>query len=223
MHILVVDDDRTTVVIAGKALTERGHTFDPAYDAAAALKRASAQKYDLFILDRILPTGDGLSLFQDLRRLQPSTPTIFLSAKSSVQDRIEGLTSGADDYFVNPFSLGELVARVNAVTRYPSAASLPLSWDVDTLHCNVLKREVIRSGQKLHLRPRELKILEVLYRHLGQSVSRSTLLREVWELDLDPGTSEVQTNMSRLREKIDIPGEKPLIHTVKGYGYMLAP
>jgi two-component system OmpR family response regulator len=222
MHILIVDDDRTTVVVVGKALTEQGHTFDPAFDATAALKRASHQKYDLFILDRMLPIRDGLSLFQDLRRLQPRTPAVFLTAKGSVRDRIEGLDAGADDYVVKPFALGELIARVNAVTRLAKPKSIVLNWDVDTLYFEVLTRLATRSGRKLHLRARELKILEVLYRYLGQSVSKSTLLREIWGLEFDPGTSVVQTNISRLREKIDLPGEKPLIHTVKGSGYMLS-
>jgi two-component system OmpR family response regulator len=221
MDILIVDDDRTTVAVVRKALAEFGHKVDSAYDAGEAIKCASEHSYDLFILDRMLPTQDGLTLLKELRRSNPEVPTLFLTAMSSIQDRITGLDEGADDYLVKPFALGELIARVNSVMRRYKAASAPVRWIVDTLEFDLLSREVSRSGTKINLQPRELKILEVLLRNRGEIISKPMLLREVWGLHFDPGTSVVQTNVSRLRAKVDLPGEKPLIHTLRGFGYQL--
>lgn len=221
MDILIVDDDRTTVAVVRKALAEFGHKVDSAFDAGEAIKSASEHAYDLFILDRMLPTRDGLTLLKELRTSNPEVPALFLTAMSSIQDRITGLDEGADDYLVKPFALGELIARVNSVMRRYNARSAPARWVVDTLEFELLSREVSRSGTKISLQPRELKILEVLLRNRGEIVSKAMLLREVWGLDFDPGTSVVQTNVSRLRAKVDLPGEKPLIHTLRGLGYQL--
>jgi two-component system OmpR family response regulator len=221
MDILIVDDDRTTVAVVRKALEEFGHKVDSAYDAGEAIMRASEHAYDLFILDRMLPTRDGLTLLKELRGSSQGVPTLFLTAMSSIQDRIIGLDEGADDYLVKPFALGELVARVNSVMRRYKTTSAPVRWNVDTLEFDLLSREVMRSGTKINLQPRELKILEVLLRNRGEIISKPMLLREVWGLHFDPGTSVVQTNVSRLRAKVDLPGEKPLIHTLRGFGYQL--
>lgn len=221
MDILIVDDDRTTLAVVSKTLSALGHVVDSATDSGDAIDLASRKKYDFFILDRILPSLDGLELFKELRKLAPSASVLFLTAKGSVQDRIEGLDVGADDYLVKPFALGELVSRVNAVLRRNKSASKPVSWKIDTLEYDLPTRLVTRSGVKIILQPRELKILEVLLLNSGEIVSKPTLLREVWGLQFDPGTSVVQTNVSRLRAKIDLPGEKPLIHTLRGLGYQL--
>jgi two-component system OmpR family response regulator len=221
MDILIVDDDRTTVVVVRKALAEFGHNVDSAFDADEAVKCASEHAYDLFILDRMLPSRDGLTLLKELRRTNPEVPALFLTAMSSIQDRITGLDEGADDYLVKPFALGELVARVNSVMRRYKVTSVPTRWVVDTLEFELLSRDVSRSGTKINLQPRELKILEVLLRNRGEIISKAMLLREVWGLHFDPGTSVVQTNVSRLRAKVDLPGEKPLIHTLRGFGYQL--
>lgn len=221
MDILIVDDDRTTLAVVSKTLSALGHVVDSATDSGDAIDLASRKKYDFFILDRMLPSLDGLELFKELRKLAPSASVLFLTAKGSVQDRIEGLDVGADDYLVKPFALGELVSRVNAVLRRNKSASKPVSWKIDTLEYDLPTRLVTRSGVKIILQPRELKILEVLLLNSGEIVSKPTLLREVWGLQFDPGTSVVQTNVSRLRAKIDLPGEKPLIHTLRGLGYQL--
>jgi two-component system OmpR family response regulator len=222
MHILIVDDDRTTIAVVRKTLSDAGHDVDSAYDANEARERASKNDYDLFILDRILPILDGMALFKELRAAHPGTAVLFLTAKGAVEDRIEGLVEGADDYIAKPFALGELLARVNSVLRRSrgSGSNTPL-WKIDTLQCDPVSREVTRSGTKIVLQPREFKILEVLMRNIRRIVSKPQLLREVWGLQFDPGTSVVQTNVSRLRTKIDLPGERPLIHTLRGFGYKL--
>lgn len=221
MRILVVEDDPTTLAVVKQALRVDNNEVDTAHTRQAALRLALANNYDLLILDRMLPAQDGLELLQELRHTQTSAAVIFLTAKASIQDRIEGLDIGADDYVVKPFALGELLARVNAVMRRYSSSSPVTAFEIDTLKVNLPTRQVFRGSTPLNLRPREFRILELLLRNKGQAVTKSMLLKDVWGLEFDPQTSVIQTNVSRLRAKVDLPGEIALVHTVRGVGYKI--
>lgn len=221
MQILLIEDDGETARLIHDALVDHGHQVAIANDGADGLKRAMIEPFDLLIVDRMLPGLDGLNVVQTLRRAEVQSGIIFLTAVGGIQDRIQGLQSGADDYLVKPFALGELVARIAALGRRPPAPKQQTSFRVDTLDLDLVKREVRRSGEIIHLQPREFKMLEILVRNRGRVVTRSMLLDEMWGLETDTKSSIVQTNVSRLRLKIDRPGDPPLIRTVRGLGYMI--
>ncbi|MBS0232020.1 MAG: response regulator transcription factor [Proteobacteria bacterium] len=221
MRILLIEDDRETARLVGDSLTKHGHHVELAADGLSGLKNAAVGAFDVVIVDRMLPELDGLHLVQSLRRAEVSSAILFLTAVGGIEDRIEGFESGADDYLVKPFALGELVARVAALGRRPPGPKQDFVYRLDDMEVNLVKHEVRRGGRIIHLQPREFKMLEILLRNRGRVVTRSMILDQMWGLEPDTRSSIVQTNVSRLRLKIDRPGDTPLIRTVRGLGYII--
>lgn len=221
--ILLVEDDRETAAYLTRGLGEEGHSVEHVTDGQEGLFRASGGTYDLVILDRMLPVLDGLAVLRALRAAEVKTPVLILSALASVGDRIEGLDCGSDDYLVKPFSFAELLARANALfRRSESRSGGDIRINVGDLEIDPLSRSVRRSGKKIELKPREYMLLEYLARNEGRVVTRTMLLEQVWDYHFDPGTNVIDVHVSRLRRKLDDGFERPLLHTVRGAGYMLA-
>ncbi|HKC04076.1 MAG TPA: response regulator transcription factor [Sphingomicrobium sp.] len=222
--ILLIEDDRETAAYLAKGLGQEGHSVERATNGQDGLFQATAGTFDLIILDRMLPVLDGISVLKALRAAKVETPVLVLSALASVGDRIEGLESGSDDYLVKPFSFAELLARVNALLRRREARLDPADHRiaVGDLEIDPLSRIVRRSGKKLELKPREYLLLEYFARNEGRVVTRTMLLEQVWDYHFDPGTNVIDVHVSRLRRKLEDGFDKPLLHTVRGAGYMLA-
>ena len=221
MKILLVEDDAETAAYIGRGLTEAGHTVDHAPDGQQGLFLATSADHDVLVLDRMLPKLDGLSLLRALRAAGVVAPAIFLTARAGVNDRVEGLEAGADDYLVKPFAFAELLARINALARRPALQAEATRLDVADLEMDLLTRAVTRAGKRIELQPREFRLLEYLLRRKDQVVTRTMLLEGVWDFHFDPKTSVVETHVSRLRAKIDRGFDRPLIHTLRGAGYMV--
>lgn len=219
MRILLLEDDRTTSSYLVKALSEAGHVVDLVEDGRDALSQGAHEQYDLALIDRMTPGLDGLSLVKALRAAKVSMPVLMLTAIGGVDDRVEGLEAGADDYLVKPFAFSELLARVNALGRRPKAQEIKVRFKVADLEIDLAERTVRRAGELIDLQPREFKLLEVLMRAEGRVVTRTMLLERVWDFNFDPKTSVVETHISRLRAKIDRQFDQPLIHTVRNIGY----
>ena len=222
--ILIIEDDRETAAYLTRGLAEEGHSAELATNGQDGLFRATDGSFDLVILDRMLPVLDGMAVLKALRAAEIETPVLVLSALASVGDRIEGLETGSDDYLVKPFSFAELLARVNALLRRSEArvAATDLRLTVGDLEIDPLSRTVKRGGKKLELKPREYLLLEYFARNEGRVVTRTMLLEQVWDYHFDPGTNVIDVHVSRLRRKLDDGFDKPLLHTVRGEGYMLA-
>ena len=222
MRILLVEDDRQAAAYLLKGLTESGHVLDHAADGEDGLHLALTGQYDVLIVDRMLPKRDGLTLVRMLRADGRNTPVLVLSALGEVDDRIQGLRAGGDDYLVKPYAFGELLARLDALVRrqMPSTESVQ-KLQVADLELDLLSHKVTRAGKLIRLQPRELRLLEYLMRHAGQVVTRTMLLEQVWDLHFDPQTNVIDTQISRLRSKIDRDFVPPLLHTVRGMGYKL--
>jgi two-component system OmpR family response regulator len=222
--ILIIEDDRETAAYLTRGLAEEGHSAELATNGQDGLFRATDGSFDLVILDRMLPVLDGMAVLKALRAAEIETPVLVLSALASVGDRIEGLETGSDDYLVKPFSFAELLARVNALLRRSEArvAATDLRLTVGDLEIDPLSRTVKRGGKKLELKPREYLLLEYFARNEGRVVTRTMLLEQVWDYHFDPGTNVIDVHVSRLRRKLDDGFDKPLLHTVRGAGYMLA-
>ena len=220
MKLLVVEDDMTTAQYVVKGLSEEGHTVDHIDDGRDALTQAMSASYDVMVVDRMLPGLDGLSLVRALRAAKITTPIIFLTAVGGVEDRIEGLQAGADDYLTKPFAYGELSARIIALSRRPTAQAETVLTAGD-LEMDLIGRTVKRAGQVIDLLPREFALLEFLLRRKGRVQTRTMLLENVWDLSFDPQTNVVETHVSRLRSKIDKPFDRELIKTVRGVGYRI--
>ncbi|AOU98754.1 DNA-binding response regulator [Acidihalobacter yilgarnensis] len=221
MKVLVVEDDAETARYVSRGLRELGHGVDVAADGRDGLYLAIEGGHDLLIVDRMLPGVDGLTLVKTLRAAGRRMPVLFLTTLGGIDDRVEGLEAGGDDYLVKPFAFVELVARVQALARRPPLRDTPTSLQVADLEMNLIKRSVSRRGQPIELQPREFRLLEYLMRHAGEVVTRTMLLEQVWDFHFDPKTSVVETHISRLRMKIDRDFDAPLIHTVRGAGYSL--
>ena len=222
MHILVIEDDQQTADYLSKGLTESGHTVDQAGDGKAGLFMAMETPFDLLVVDRMLPTLDGLSLIRTLRAADKSMPVLVLSALGDVDDRVAGLQAGGDDYLVKPFAFVELLARVEALGRRgDSTQAADTSLRVGDLVMDRLARKVTRAGKAIDLQPQEFRLLEYLMEHRGQVVTRTMLLEGVWDYHFDPQTNVIDVQISRLRAKIDKPFEHTLLHTVRGAGYSL--
>jgi two-component system OmpR family response regulator len=221
MRVLVVEDDRTAADFLIKALREAGYQTDAAYDGEDGLTQAQATDYNVLIVDRMLPKLDGLTLVAKLRAEGKHTPVLILSALGAVDDRVKGLRSGGDDYLAKPYSLVELIARVEALTRRNTGEGAPMKYVVADLVLDRLSHKVTRGGDTILLQPREFKLLEYLMRHAGQVVTRTMLLENVWDYHFDPQTNVIDVHISRLRGKIDRGQEKPLLETVRGAGYMI--
>ncbi len=221
MRALLVEDDETISEFVARGLREAGFAVDCAADGEAGLDAALSQPYDVAVLDVMLPKRDGLSVIDELRGRGIATPVLILSARRSVDDRVRGLQAGGDDYLTKPFAFAELLARVQALVRRATRAPEPTTLTVDDLVLDLLSRRVTRDGVSIDLRPREFALLEYLMRNPGRVVSKTMILSHVWEYSFDPQTNIVDVLVSRLREKIDRPFEKKLLHTVRGVGYVL--
>ncbi len=221
MKILVIEDDAETAAYIANGLKEHGHTVDLAATGRDGLFLAAGERYDLMVVDRMLPELDGLSIVKTVRTAGIETPVLFLTALGGVDDRVTGLDAGGDEYLVKPFAFSELLARINALARRPPITSAETVLRVEDLEMDLLKRAVTRNGQTLDLQPREFRLLEYLMRHAGQVVTRTMLLEYVWDFHFDPHTNVVETHISRIRAKVDKPFDMPLIHTVRGAGYCL--
>jgi heavy metal response regulator len=223
MRALIVEDDDTIADFVARGLREAGFAVDRVADGDAGVAAASAQPYDVAIVDVMLPRRDGLTVIEDLRRKKIVTPVLILSARRSVDDRVRGLQSGGDDYLTKPFAFAELLARVQALVRRSTRVPEPSTLTVEDLVLDLLSRRVTRGGKAIDLRPREFALLEYLMRNPGVVVSKTMILSHVWEYNFDPQTNIVDVLVSRLREKIDRPFEQKLLHTVRGVGYVLRP
>ena len=221
MRILVVEDDRRTSDYVVKGFTEAGHIAAVLGDGSEGLMEAIRGAYDVIVVDRMLPGLDGLSLIKALRASGTMTPAIFLTAIGGLNDRVDGLEAGGDDYLVKPFAFSELMARVNALARRPSAQPEQVMLRVADLELDLLRRSCRRAGQPIDLLPREFALLEYLMRNENRVVTRTMLLEKVWDFNFDPQTSVVETHISRLRAKIDKPFDRPLLHTARNTGYSL--
>jgi len=220
MKVLVVEDDEQTAEYIAKGLRQAGHVVDVERDGAEALF-AAHENYDVLIVDRMLPSLDGLSVVKTLREAGMKTPTLLLTAMGGIDDRVEGFEAGGDDYLVKPFAFAELLARVHALARRPPLAVVETVLRVGDLELNMLQRCVTRDGQEIPVQPQEFKLLEYLMRNAGRVTTRTMLLEGVWGFHFDPKTSVVETHISRLRSKINKFGGGELIHTVRGAGYLM--
>lgn len=221
MKILIIEDDRETRAYVYMGLKEAGHSVDSAQDGYEGLLLAKEGTYDLLVVDRMLPDLDGLTLVKTLRAARNQVPVLFLTTMCGIDDRVEGLNAGADDYLVKPFAFTELVARVNALLRRPRETQDQKVLQVPGLEIDLLKRVVRRDGQIIELQPTEFRLLEYLVRHAGQVVTRTMLLENVWDFHFDPKTNIVETHISRLRSKLNAGSKADLIQTVRGAGYMI--
>ena len=222
MRILLVEDDRDVAGFVVKGLREANHVVEHAANGRDGLFMAASEQFDAIILDRMLPGGvDGLRLLETLRAQENTVPVLFLSALGQVDDRVKGLKAGGDDYLTKPFAFAELLARVEALTRRGKADSPITRLAVGDLEMDLLSRSVKRAGQKIDLQPREYRLLEYLMRHAGQVVTRTMLLEGVWDYHFDPQTNVIDVHVSRLRQKVDKPFPKPLLHTVRNAGYIM--
>ncbi len=223
MRILVIEDDREMLAYIAKGLRESGHVVDEASDGKDGLFLVLEGKYDVVVVDRMLPGRDGVSIVQTMRSSDNRTPVLILSALGEVDDRVEGLRKGADDYLTKPFAFSELLARIEALARRSDAEAITTTLRVGDLEMNLLARTVVRAGQTIDVQPREFRLLEYLMRHSGQVVTRTMLLEKVWDYHFDPQTNVIDVHISRLRRKIDRDFPEPLLQTVRGMGYVMRP
>ena len=222
MRILIIEDDPEAANYLVKAFREAGHTADHAADGLAGYARASDGDYDVLIVDRMLPKMDGLSLIGGLREQKIETPVLILSALGQVDDRVKGLRAGGDDYLGKPYAFSELLARVEVLSRRKNGMpGAPTVLRVADLELDRLGHTLTRAGKDIPLQPREYRLLEYLMRHAGQVVTRTMLLEHVWDYHFDPQTNVIDVHISRLRAKIDKGFNTPLLHTVRGAGYMI--
>lgn len=221
MKILLVEDDNTTGNYILKGLHSSGHTVDWVRDGRDALVGALDVGYDIIVVDRMIPGLDGLNLVKSLRSASVRVPILFLTAMSGVDDRVEGLEAGGDDYLVKPFAFSELTARINALVRRPPMMTEKTRLRAGDLEMDLIARTVFREGQRIDLLPREFALLELFMRNEGRVLTKTMFLEKIWNFNFDPQSSVVETHISRLRAKIDKPFDLPLLHTVKNTGYTL--
>ncbi|KQO71120.1 MULTISPECIES: response regulator transcription factor [unclassified Methylobacterium] len=224
MRLLIIEDDREAVAYLLKAFREAGHVPDQASDGLDGYALAQEGDYDVLIVDRMLPKLDGLSLIRSLREQGVTTPVLILSALGQVDDRVKGLRAGGDDYLPKPYAFSELLARAEVLARRragPGTAAEATAYRVGDLELDRLSHRVTRAGHEIALQPREFRLLEYLMRHAGQVVTRTMLLEHVWDYHFDPQTNVIDVHVSRLRAKVDKDFEHPIIHTVRGTGYVL--
>lgn len=221
MRILLVEDDPETAKYIVKGLSQEGHQVDHLVDGREGLVQATTQAYDVVILDRMLPGLDGLSIVKTMRGAAVRVPVLLLTSLGGVDDRVEGLEGGSDDYLVKPFAFSELSARIGALGRRQPTKREETVLKVADLELDLIARTVKRGGVSIDVQPREFRLLEVLMRNKGRVLTRTMLLERVWDFHFDPKTSVVETHVSRLRAKVDRPFEVELIHTVRGTGYSI--
>ena len=221
MRLLVVEDDVEAAEAMSRCLVEEGHECVVASDGDAGLRAAEKGRFDVMVVDRMLPKLDGVSMVQMLRKEGDQTPVLFLSALGEISHRVEGLQAGGDDYLVKPYAFAELIARVEALSRRRETGSVQTLLKVGELEMDLIGRTVHRQGKEIDLQPREFQLLEFMMRHAGQSVTRTMLLEKVWEYHFDPQTNVIDVHISRLRSKIDKGFDRPMLQTVRGAGYRL--
>lgn len=221
MKILVIEDDREAANYLKKALTEAGHNAHLAFDGEEGFSLASEGDYNVLVVDRMLPRRDGLSVIAELRARDIRTPVLILSALGEVDDRVTGLRAGGDDYLTKPYAFSELLARVEVLDRRAGSREVETLYRVGDLELDRLSHSVRRAGTEIPLQPREFRLLEYLMRHAGQVVTRTMLLENVWDYHFDPQTNVIDVHVSRLRSKIEKGFGPPVLHTVRGAGYML--
>ena len=222
MRILLIEDDAEAAAYLAKALRESGHVVDHALDGETGYNMAGAGDYDAYVIDRMLPKLDGVTLLSRRRESGDETPALFLSALGEVDDRVKGLKAGGDDYLVKPYAFPELLARIEALgRRRTQPANVTTRYAVGDLEIDVITRTVRRAGRKIDLQPREFRLLEYLMRHAGQVVTRTMLLENVWEYHFDPQTNVIDVHISRLRAKIDKDFDRALLKTIRGAGYVI--
>lgn len=221
MNILLVEDDTATASFIRKGLTEQGYVVDHAADGEDGLHLALNNSYEALIVDRMLPKLDGLTVIQKLRAEKIEVPVLILSALGEVDNRVEGLRAGGDDYLVKPYAFSELLARLQALLRRAQPTHELTVLKLADLEMDLMKRQVKRDDKVINLQPREFTLLEYLLRNTGQVVTRTMLLEKVWDYHFDPQTNVIDVHISRLRGKIDRDFSKPLLHTIRGAGYML--
>jgi len=221
MRMLLIEDDSEAAAYLVTGLTESGHVVDHAADGEDGLHMALSGNYDVLIVDRMLPKRDGLSIIRMLRADGRNTPVLVLSAMGGVDDRVLGLRTGSDDYLAKPYAFSELLARLDALVRRSWTPEVQSELKLAGLELNLLTHRVTRSGKMIRLQPREFRLLEYLMRHANQVVTRTMLLEHVWDFHFDPQTNVIDTQISRLRGKIDKDFDMPLLHTVRGAGYRL--
>jgi two-component system, OmpR family, response regulator len=221
MRVLIVEDDARAAGYLANALKESGHSSELAADGQTGFEFARTAEYDVLIVDRMLPGRDGLSLIEGLRNEGLRTPVLILSALGAVDDRVKGLRAGGDDYLTKPYAFSELLARVEALARRSAPEKASTSLTVGDLVLDRLAHQVTRAGETIALQPREYRLLEYLIMNAGQVVTRTMLLEHVWDYHFDPQTNVIDVHISRLRAKIDKNFDRPLLHTVRGAGYMI--
>ena len=221
MGLLVIEDDAETAAYLVKALRDSGYEVDHAANGRDGLALATSKPYDALIVDRMLPQIDGLTIVSTLRAAGNATPVLILSALGEVDDRVRGLRAGGDDYLVKPYAFVELHARLDSLLRRGQAKATETVLRVADLEMDLIARTVHRDGIAIELKPQEFRLLEYLMRNAGQPVTRTMLFENVWDYHFDPQTNVIEVHISRLRAKIEAPGEKPLIQTVRGAGYCL--
>ena len=221
MRLLIIEDDRDAAEYLVKAFREVGHVADHAADGEEGLGLALDGGYDVLIIDRMLPKLDGLAVIGRLRAKGNATPALILSALGAVDDRVKGLRAGGDDYLPKPYSFAELLARVEVLARRRGGRSEETVLRVGDLELDRMSREVRRGEKEITVQPREFRLLEYLMKHAGQVVTRTMLLENVWDYHFDPQTNVIDVHISRLRSKIDKGFSQPLLHTVRGAGYMI--
>lgn len=222
MRILLIEDDRQIADYIEKGLKEAGYTVLVTHDGREGLFLATGEEVDAIVLDRMLPSLDGLDVLRMLRAAGRATPVLLLSSLAEVEQRVEGLRQGADDYLVKPFAFAELQARLEVMLRRPAETPREQTrLSVGDLEMDLLRRTVQRGGHSVDLQPREFRLLEYLMRHADQVVTRTMLLEAVWDYHFDPQTNVIDVHISRLRQKIDRDHARPLLHTVRGAGYRL--
>ena len=221
MKILIIEDDREAADYLQKAFEEIRYTVDRAHDGETGLAMASSGGYDALVVDRMLPRRDGLSVISELRDHGDTTPVLILSALGEVDDRVTGLRAGGDDYLTKPYAFSELHARIEVLVRRSNAKDAETRYAVGDLELDRLSQTVRRAGREITLQPREYRLLEYLMRHAGQVVTRTMLLENVWDYHFDPQTNVIDVHISRLRSKIEKDFDKPLLHTIRGAGYIM--
>jgi two-component system, OmpR family, response regulator len=221
LKILVIEDDPQALAYLTKGLTREGHTVDAVANGLDGQELAHTNTYDAAVIDRMLPGLDGLSLVKALRKSGSAMKILFLTSLGGIDDRVEGLDAGGDDYLTKPYAFSELLARLNALARRPASQSEPMILRVGDLELDLKTRRVTRAGEAIDIQAREFRLLEYLMRNAGRVVTKTMLLERVWDFNFDPKTSVVETHISRLRAKIDKPFETQLIHTLRGSGYRL--
>jgi two-component system, OmpR family, response regulator len=223
MRILIVEDDERTSQYLSTGLEQEGHVTDSVGSGTEGLELALSRQYEVMVIDRMLPILDGLTLVRTLRSARIWTPALFLTSVSGVDDRVEGLEAGADDYLLKPFAFSELLARLNAIGRRGSQPIEQSSLKVGDLEMDLLRRTVARAGVTIELQPQEFKVLEYLMRNPGRVITKTMLLERVWDFHFDPRTNVVEVHISRLRAKVDKPFASEMINTIRGAGYIIAP